>query len=469
MVPEIFVSAVVLVAAERLGVSMRVLMLGWEYPPNISGGLGTACEGLTNALARMGGFHIDFVVPYLYGGELAAHMRLVDASTGRDAFGNLLELAREIVEQMPDDKFQSSVRTYRIPSFLSPYWTEEQYQELKEKIVSGGVTEKELVELFGEDIKQRISEKKGGSHYGRDIFEEVNKFAERVASIFARTRYDIIHAHDWMTMPAGVAVSRLTGAPLVQHVHSLEYDRSGSGGHPKIREVEHVGVRSARKVIAVSHYTAGIISAEYGVPREKISVVHNGVYPRKMILQYKDKKKWPDHVVLFLGRITFQKGPEYFVEAAAKVVPHVPDVLFVMAGAGDMLLKVKNRVRELGLEKHFQFPGFLRGAKLEEVFSAADLYVMPSVSEPFGISALEAISFDTPVIISKQSGVAEVLSHALKADFWDVDRMADLMINALCYKDLRSDMVSMARAEIGRLRWDAAAKKVAAIYRSVAD
>ena len=188
-----------------------------------------------------------------------------------------------------------------------------------------------------------------------------------------------------------------------------------------------------------------------------------------MILQYKDMRKWPEHVVLFLGRITFQKGPEYFIEAAAKVIPNVPDVVFVMAGAGDMLAKVKNRVRELGIEQHFQFPGFLRGAKLEEVFSAADLYVMPSVSEPFGISALEAISFDTPAIISKQSGVAEVLDHALKVDFWDVERMADLMINALSYKDLRSDLVSMARSEVGRLRWDASAKKVAAVYRSVVD
>ncbi len=442
-------------------------MLGWEYPPNISGGLGTACEGLTDALARLGGFDIDFVVPYLYGGEIAPHMRLVDASTGRDAHGNLLELARGIIEDSGDD-LTSTIKTYRIPSFLSPYWSDEQYKELREKVASGGLSEKELLELFGEDIKQRASQRKG-SHYGRDIFEEVTRFAERVVNLLSRNRYDIVHAHDWMTMPAGVAVSRLTGAPLVQHVHSLEYDRCGPGGHPKIREIEDRGVHSARKVIAVSHYTAGIISTGYGIMREKIAVVHNGVYPRQMILQYKDKKKWPDHVVLFLGRITFQKGPEYFVEAAAKVVPHVPDVLFVMAGAGDMLLRVKNRVRDLGLEGHFQFPGFLRGAKLEEVFSAADLYVMPSVSEPFGLSALEAVSFDTPTIISKQSGVAEVLSHSLKADFWDVNRMADLMINTLCYKDLRSDMVSMARNEMSRLRWDAAAKKVAAIYRSIVD
>ena len=443
-------------------------MLGWEYPPNISGGLGTACEGLTGALARLGGIEIDFVVPYLYGAEVASHMRLIDASTGRDAKGALLELAKSIINSMSDEELGGSVRTYRIPSFLSPYWTDEQYQELRAKILEGGLSEHELLEIFGADIKQRAAGAKG-SHYGRDIFEEVSNFAERVTGLFARRRYDVIHAHDWMTMPAGVTLSKLTGAPLVQHVHSLEYDRSGNGGHPKIREIEGAGVHGARKCIAVSHYTAGLISGEYGVPREKIAVVHNGVYPRSMILQFKDSKKWPDHVVLFLGRITFQKGPEYFVEAASRVVPHVPDVVFVMAGAGDMLLKVKKRVHDLGLDGHFQFPGFLRGAKLEEVFSAADLYVMPSVSEPFGISALEAISFDTPVIISKQSGVAEVLSHALKADFWDVERMADLMINALLHKDLRSDMVSMARNEISRLRWDAAAKKVAAVYRSVVD
>lgn len=449
---------------------MKVLMLGWEYPPNISGGLGTACEGLTNALARLGGFDIDFVVPCLYGGEKALHMRLIDVSAGRDADGNIIDFTKYLDEDVSEEEVITAIRTYRIPSFLSPYWTDEQYQELREKILSGGVTEKELLDLFGDEMRERLlSQRRGSAHYGTDIFEEVNQFAERVVSLFMKRRYDVVHCHDWMTMPAGVAVSRLTGAPLVVHVHSLEYDRSGTGGHPKIRELESTGTTSARKVIAVSHYTANVISQQYRIPRDKIAVVHNGVYPRNMILQCKDRKKWPEHVVLFLGRITFQKGPEYFVEAAAKVIPHIPDVLFVMAGAGDMLAKVKQRVMQLGIMDHFQFPGFLRGAKLEEVFSAADLYVMPSVSEPFGISALEAISFDTPVIISKQSGVSEVLGHALKVDFWDVDRMADLMINALCYKDLRSDMVMMARAEISRLRWDAAARKVAAVYRSVVD
>jgi glycosyltransferase involved in cell wall biosynthesis len=195
--------------------------------------------------------------------------------------------------------------------------------------------------------------------------------------------------------------------------------------------------------------------------------VHNGVYAREAVTDYRSKKTWPNHVVAFVGRVTFQKGPEYFVEVASKVIPCLPDVLFVLAGAGDMLPAIMERVKELELSPHFMFPGFIKGEELEEIFSVADLYVMPSVSEPFGITALEAISFDTPVIISKQSGVSEVIEHALKVDFWDVDRMADLIINALAHPELRHDLARMAREEIKQLHWDAAAQKTIEIYQDV--
>ena len=270
-----------------------------------------------------------------------------------------------------------------------------------------------------------------------------------------------------MTYPAAVALAKATNKPLVLHVHSLEFDRSGTHQNKQIADIESWGLNNANAVIGVSYYTRALIHQQYGVPLEKIQVVHNGVYKGEVVKNYRIEQGWPSKVVLFLGRITFQKGPDYFVEAAAKVIPIVNDVLFVMAGSGDMLDRMVSRVRDLGISDHFHFPGFLRGPEVERMFSVADLYVMPSVSEPFGISALEAISYETPVIISRQSGVSEVLRHALKVDFWDVDRMADLIVNALLHEELRADMVAMAHEEVKRLRWDASALRTVDVYRSI--
>jgi glycosyltransferase involved in cell wall biosynthesis len=300
------------------------------------------------------------------------------------------------------------------------------------------------------------------------MFGEVSRYAARISDLFAHEKFDVIHCHDWMTFPAGITLKQITGRPLVLHVHSAEFDRSGANVNQQIFDVERWGLQTADVVIAVSHYTRKIIHEQYGIPVEKIAVVHNGVYPEPLRERYRSQRSWPSRVVLFLGRITFQKGPDYFVEAAAKVAPIVPDVLFVMAGTGDMRQRMVDRVAELGLQKHFYFPGFLKGQEVEEMFSLADVYVMPSVSEPFGISALEAIKFDTPVIISRQSGVSEVLSHALKVDFWDIERLADLMINSLIHPELREDMISMARNEVRRLHWEAAAIRTVEAYRRVA-
>ncbi len=441
---------------------MKVLMLGWEYPPYISGGLGTACEGLTKALARFN-TSIEFVVPKLFGVEDAPHMELIDVSDPGKMVGSRFD-----AESGDKETILGRIRKLQVPAFLSPYMTPAQYIEKRDALISKIKNKEDLEKFLLESGISGQTVLTGEERYGWDIFEEVNRFAERTALYLSRFDFDVIHAHDWMTYPAGVALSRLTGRPLVVHVHSLEYDRSGRNVSPRINEIEQMGTREAQGVIAVSYYTASVVAREHGIPSEKISVVHNGVYAREVVNQYRqDSGKWPSNVVLFLGRITFQKGPDYFVEAAARVIPHVPDVLFVMAGSGDMLERMQKRVDELGITDHFKFPGFLRGEEFEEVFSIANLYVMPSVSEPFGISALEAISFDTPVIISRQSGVSEVLDHALKVDFWDVDRMSDLMINALLHEELREDMVSMAREEIKKLRWDAAALKTIEVYRKV--
>ncbi|MBN8550330.1 MAG: glycosyltransferase [Deltaproteobacteria bacterium] len=452
---------------------MKVLMLGWEYPPHISGGLGTACEGLTVGLARQD-VEILFVVPSLFGGERASHMQLVDArGNGARASGASSKAAqRNSTTQKKRTRGAARLKTVRIPAFLSPYLNEKTYQQAVGTAGFGAKGVTSIFDLATESAKisnflEEHDSNESFVRYGTDIFGEVARYTAQVVSQLADEQFDVIHAHDWMTYPAAVALSQLSGKPLIVHVHSLEYDRSGESINHQINDIEHFGLHAAQAVIGVSYYTRSIIHERHGVPLDKIHVVHNGVYPKKLVQRYRARRKAPSKMVLFLGRITFQKGPDYFVEAAAKVIPHVPDVSFVMAGSGDMLPRMIERVHELGISSHFEFPGFLKGPEVEEMFSLADVYVMPSVSEPFGIAALEAISFDTPVIISRQSGVAEVLGHALKVDFWDLNRLADLMINSLLHDELRQDIASMAREELKRLRWDVAALRTKELYQKM--
>ena len=459
---------------------MKILMLGWEYPPHIAGGLGTACEGLTSALADQG-VSIHFVVPQIFGDERVEHMVFTDSA--RRGIGPTT------ISETPsgNDRSEPPYEVTRVPAFLTPYWSPTQFREavaaatqqqwaslpraVREEPVAKALLEGEV---YGVDLISALAPAQEPSHQGEaqdklapDIFREVERFTADVIARFSRESFDLIHAHDWMTFPAAVALAQATQKPLVVHIHSLEQDRSGLLGNESIKQIERLGLVTADRVIAVSHYTKRSIEQYHGISSKKIFVVHNGVYPRNAVIDYRLKKTWPRHVVLFLGRVTFQKGPDYFVDIASRVIPHVPDVLFVLAGSGDMLPAVMEQVRSMKLGSHFLFPGFLQGDELEEMFSIADLYVMPSVSEPFGITALEAISFDTPVLISKQSGVAEVLQHALKADFWDIERMADLIINSLLHEELRQEMVTRARDEVRRLHWDAAALKTIEVYHDM--
>ncbi|RIL12439.1 MAG: 4-alpha-glucanotransferase [Proteobacteria bacterium] len=441
---------------------MRVLMLGWEFPPHISGGLGTACEGLSIGLARQN-VEVIFVVPHVYGDEYAPHMLLMDCmgNTPKNSHpetGNLATLGKKF----------PGLRVKRVPAMLKPYLSGAGLADYLTMIREHRAEIFRLTSALDTGVEEEAFPKRESFHqYGWDIFAEVERFAANIVALFGNEHFDVVHAHDWMTYPAGLALARMTGKPLVVHVHSLEYDRSGDRINQGIFDIERLGVTSADAVVAVSYYTRKIVNQQHGVPNDRIWVVHNGVYPAGAVQSYRKGSRFQGKLVLFLGRVTFQKGPDYFVEAAARVVQHVPNVMFVLAGSGDMLPRLMDRVSELGVRDHFLFPGFLKGSEVEEMFSLADLYVMPSVSEPFGISALEAIKFETPVIISRQSGVSEVLSHALKVDFWDVNRLADLMINALIHEELRADMVAMAREEVRRLHWDAAAAKAAEVYNRV--
>ena len=486
---------------------IEVLMLGWEYPPHISGGLGTACEGLTKALAPLD-VRIDFVVPQLFGQESASHMRLtsperklaelqlpeLDFAGSADvnslawpqnygggqtlptptgvASGRLTDVAfRERLAQDP----AGDGETVRIPAFLSPYLRPEQYSLLVRALETGDrVLIEELLGASAALLEAGAVSEAGEAtssteaartpHYGDDLFGEVMRYAERVALWSRRARPQLVHAHDWMTFPAATRVAHLHGIPMIAHVHSLEQDRSGGGANPTIVGIEGAGLRAATRIIAVSHYTARMINQLHGIPLDRIDVVHNGTYARKTVNAYREETADDRPMVLFLGRITYQKGPDYFVEAAAKVLQQAPEARFVMAGNGDMLAGLKDRVQQLGMEHCFAFPGFVRGIAVEKLFSTAAAYVMPSVSEPFGISALEAMSYDTPVVLSRQSGASEILHHALKVDFWDVNRLAAQIVAILRYPELRNSIVEMAREEVRRVHWEAAATKVRQAY-----
>ncbi len=482
---------------------MKVLMLGWEYPPHISGGLGTACEGLTTALAGRG-IEIDFLVPKLYGEENAPHMQLLGAASAApmartrvetpDPIAKLIAaepaLAADPIVAAATEAAQCaepSVRMLQVPAMLKPYLDQATYREL---ITTGTLEESTVAEIAASQIVHPLpeppheitqlehvhipgddlpfgEEAQTGAHYGEDLFAEVARYAMAATRRVHGQKYDLVHAHDWMTFPAGIEIARRAGAPLLVHVHSLEYDRAGYGADRDIVAVEHQGLENAARVIAVSYYTRGLINRVHDTPLDKISVVHNGVYARETVEAYTEQRTSTGPVVLFLGRVTFQKGPEYFVQAAARVLEHVPDTVFIMAGSGDMLPRMKALVEELGITESFRFPGFLRGAEVERAFSTADVYVMPSVSEPFGIAPLEAMSHDRPVIVSKQSGVSEVLRNALKVDFWDVDKIASQIVALLELPELRQVIIERAREEIRHIHWDAAAETLVPIYESV--
>ncbi|MGB3051871.1 MAG: glycosyltransferase [Polyangiales bacterium] len=497
---------------------MRILMLGWEYPPHISGGLGTACEGLTTALARRG-IEIDFLVPRLYGEEDAPHMQILGAASAESmpeapaparapvqvpfashdpltaliaaepalATDPIFTAAAAAAHAGAPTPGEPGVQMIRVPAMLKPYLDQKTYREL---IATGALHETAIAEILASRILHPLpdpphgitrlehahipggdfafaEQPSSGAHYGEDLFSEVARYAMSATSRVQGRKYDLVHAHDWMTVPAGIEIARRAGASLLVQVHSLEYDRAGHGADRDIVSVEHQGLEAATRVIAVSYYTRNLINRVHGTSLDKISVVHNGVYARETVEAYTEQRSSKGPVVLFLGRVTFQKGPEYFVQAAARVLQHVPDAVFIMAGSGDMLPRMKAMVEELGITKSFRFPGFVRGAELERTFSTADVYVMPSVSEPFGIAPLEAMSYDRPVIVSKQSGVSEVLRNALKVDFWDVDKMAGQIVALLELPELRRVIVERAREEIRHIHWDAAAETLIPVYESV--
>ena len=425
-------------------------MFGWEFPPHIAGGLGTACYGMTRGLAR-NGVEVVFVMPRAYGDEDQRFVRVVNASDVETIGTRDHEFSEELLEK---------VSFIHIDSNMLPYISPEEYAACHDEFVRSGRTH-EWTDVW----KQRYT---FSGKYGANLMEEVARYAMVAAQVAKdlEGQFDVIHAHDWLTYFAGIAAKRVSGKPLVVHMHATEFDRSGENINRRVYAIEKAGMQAADRVITVSELTRRIVIGKYGIPAEKVVTVHNAVrfgesedaVPERAV---KDK------VVTFLGRITYQKGPDYFVEAAAKVLQRVPDVRFVMAGSGDLMNHVVRRVAQLGIADRFHFTGFLKGGEVQRMFRLSDVYVMPSVSEPFGISPLEAMRSGVPVIISRQSGVAEVLDYAIKVNYWDVDALADAIYGLLTYPALGRMFASKGLEEVTGLKWTNAAAKIKTVYETV--
>jgi glycosyltransferase involved in cell wall biosynthesis len=401
---------------------MKVLMFGWEFPPFNSGGLGTACYGLTKGLHKQGA-EIIFVLPSADTSLKAEFVRIVSAEQSRH------------------------MKRILIKSIIKGYMSSGEYQ-------------KEYSQVWKSN-----KDSKKGFLYGKDLFEEVDRFAKNAALIASEEEFDVIHCHDWMTYLAGIEAKKISGKPLILHMHATEFDRTADHPNQAIYDIERYGLEQADKIIAVSSFTKNKIIKNYSISSDKIEVVHNAVeFNENKFKKESFKIKENDKIVLFLGRITIQKGPEYFVYAAKKALEIDPNIKFIFAGDGDMTPFIIEKTAELGIADKVLFTGFLRGADIDRAYQMADLYVMPSVSEPFGITPLEAMRNDTPVIISKQSGVSEVINHCLKVDFWDIDQLANKILSVLRYPELSECLKENGVSEVKRFNWEIPAKKCIEVY-----
>ena len=414
---------------------MKALMFGWEFPPHILGGLGTASYGLTKGMWECGDMDITFVIPKPFGDEDKSFAHIVGASQVPIAWR---DVNRDYVEQ-------------RIGKLMDP----DLYFRLRDHIYAD----------FNYMRTNDLGCLEFSGRYPDNLLEEINNYSI-VAGVVAHTLdFDIIHSHDWLTYPAGIHAKQVTGKPLVIHVHATEFDRSRGKPNPTVFGIEKDGMNHVDHIMTVSNHTRDIVINNYGVDPAKVTTVHNAVTPltdeQKDVPEHKSK----DKVITFLGRITMQKGPEYFVEAAAKVLKNNHNVRFVMAGSGDMMDKMIQLAAERGIADRFHFPGFQRGKQVYEMLKASDVYVMPSVSEPFGISPLEAMQMGCPSIISKQSGCAEILDNVIKTDYWDIDAMADAMNAIITYPAMYEQLRQDGLEEVNKITWDKAGQKVIDIYK----
>lgn len=446
---------------------MKVLMFGWEFPPHISGGLGTACFGLTRSLVAQG-VEITFVLPKARAGKATrTHVELVDAGSVPPVPGRgVPSVLRSWQGGMEWLEVDSPLRPYLQPEPEGLRGTPSPKATYSEWWANGAADTNGMLHFSGD--------------YGGDLLGDVLRYGLVGARLGAAQSFDLIHAHDWMAALAGAAAKEASGKPLVFHVHATEYDRCGEHGDPRVIALERHGMHAADRVVAVSHRTKDIVVGRYGVPADKVEVVHNAVEKETLVDRDDIPYRFRDKIVLFLGRVTQQKGPEYFVEAAKVVLDRwrahkkdwaadgVSGVRFVMAGSGDMLPRMIERASALKIVDRFHFTGFLRGADVDRMFATCDLYLLPSVSEPFGITPLEAMKHDVPVILSKQSGVAEIIPHARKVDFWDIRETARAIEDILRSAPVTRRQVELNRETLDQITWDGAATRVRSLYEELA-
>lgn len=415
---------------------MKALMFGWEFPPHILGGLGTASYGLTRGMAECGDMDITFVIPKPRGDEDKSFAHIVGA-------GNTPVVWKDVSWEYLES---------RIGNVMNP----QEYYDLRSHIYA------DFRYLYTNDLG--CIEFSG--RYPENLLEEINNYSI-VAGVIARTyKFDIIHSHDWLTYPAGIHAKQVTGKPLVIHVHATDFDRSRGNVNPTVYSIEKDGMDNADHIITVSNLTRRTVIEKYHIDPAKVTTVHNAVEPlSKEIQSIVMPRNTRDKVVTFLGRITMQKGPEYFVEAAAKVLQKKNNVRFVMAGSGDMMDKMVSLAARRNISDRFHFTGFLKGRQVYEMLKASDVYVMPSVSEPFGISPLEAMQVGVPSIISKQSGCAEILTNTIQVDYWDIDAMADAIYSIITYPAMYRFLKEEGKKEVDEIKWKYAGQKVIDIYR----
>lgn len=419
---------------------MKVLMFGWEFPPHILGGLGTASYGITKGLAAQPDTHITFCLPKPWGDE--------------------------------DKSFMNIIGLIETPIV----WRDVNYDYVKERL--GNKMDPQLYfdlrDHIYADFNYRLTDNLGciefSGRYPENLQDEINNYSI-VAGVIARQQeYDIIHAHDWLTYPAGIHAKNVSGKPLIIHVHATDFDRSRGHVNPTVYGIEKDGMDHADCIMCVSELTRQTVINHYHQDPNKCITMHNAVYPlsQEILDMVAERRKEHGHrkekVVTFLGRITMQKGPEYFVEAAALVLQRTRNIRFCMAGSGDMMNDMINMVAARGIADRFHFPGFMRGKQVYEAFADSDVYVMPSVSEPFGISPLEAMQCGVPSIISKQSGCAEILDKCIKTDYWDIYAMADAMYS-LCTNDSLHEYLKIeGKNEVDQITWEKVGKRIYDVY-----
>lgn len=422
-------------------------MFGWEFPPHISGGLGTASYGLTKGMSTLDDLEVIFVVPKAWGDEDESTVRLIGANKVPVAF-----------RKIHYKGFRRALEKIEVSSRVVPYTDPDEFWNRVNSDVAGY----NLIVQTNNNGTIDFSGKYDGS-----LLDEIYKYSVVAAVIAEENEFDIIHAHDWLAYPAGIAAKAVSGKPLVIHVHATDFDRSGGNVNPEVYRIEKQGMDAASKIITVSNLTRDIVINKYNIDPDKVETVYNAVEPVRLSEDVVVEKGFEEKVVTFLGRITMQKGPEYFIESAYKVLKVMPDVRFVMAGSGDMMERMMRRAASLKITDRFHFTGFLKGKDVYTMLNLSDVYIMPSVSEPFGISPLEAMQSSVPVIISKQSGVSEILTHAVKTDFWDIDAMADAIYGILNYPALAKMFIKNGKEEVVRLKWDNSARHVRDIYYRV--